>query len=432
MDYQALYQEKLRTVRQVLRTVKSGDVILAANNYAEPGEILGNLHEIARRVERVRVWKGRGGLYPFMVDPTMRGHVEMYSGFLSPTLRKNSLPTGLVDFVPTDSLGCYTTAEMAYPPTILMAAVPPMDENGLFHLPMNHGDGELDALRNPKLRIILEVNRQLKSTCGAQVISIENVDMLVESDRTPFSPAATVPTEQERRIGEAVASLIRDGDTIQLGFGSVPDAVGMALRDKQDLGLHTEIFTPPLMELVSSGVITGARKTSDRGLHVYSFAESDPVLADFLAHRADCVLRSGAEATDPLVIARQEHIVSVNSLVEMDLTGQVCAESIGTRQISGSAGTFCFAYGAFRSAGGKGILAFPSRTAKGRPKISAILTPGAAVTIPRNYVDWVVTEQGVANLRGRSIRDRAKALISLAHPDDRAELTRQAKMIGYL
>ena len=328
--------------------------------------------------------------------------------------------------------GYYTTAETAYPPNILIAAVPPMDENGRFYLSMNHGDGELTALRDPKRRIILEVNPRLKPTRGAQGISIEDVDMLVESSRTPFTPARKVPTALEQQIGEAVANLIQDGDTIQLGFGSVPDAVGMALTDKCDLGIHTEIFTPTLMELVSSGVITGAQKTSDRGQHVYSFAESDPVLADFLAGMENCVLRSGAEVTDPLAIARQEHMVSVNSLVEIDLTGQVCAESIGTRQISGSAGTFCFAYGAFRSEGGKGILAFPSRTAKGRPRINAMLTPGAVVTIPRNYVDWIVTEQGIANLRGKSIRDRAKALISLAHPDDRAELTRQAKMIGYL
>lgn len=433
-DFEKLYLEKKRTVSQVLRTIQSGDVIFTTNNYSEPAEILSHLHEIAPNVENVKVWKGRSGLYPFMVDPGMKGHIEMYNYFFGPTFYKNSLPLGLVEHVPTDLQSYFTVAVSGHPANIAITASTPMDEHGNFHVPMNHaadGLGMLDAVANHKT-IIVEVNPNLHCMRGAVAINIRDVSMLVEAPRPEFTVPSIDPTPLDQKIGEAVASLVNDGDTIQLGIGGIPGAVGLFLKDKHDLGIHSEMFTSSMMELIQAGVITGARKTYDKGLHVCAFAEGVPELYPFLQSREDCVLRSGYEVVDPFNIARQDNMVSINTLVEIDLTGQVCAESIGPKQISGSGGGFCFAYGTYRAKGGKGILAFASRTAKGRSKIQCTLTPGAVVTTPRNYVNYIVTEYGIAQLKGKTIPERAKALISIAHPDDRAELTRQANALYYL
>ena len=433
-DFEKLYQEKKHTISQILDTIKSGDVIFTTNNYSEPGEILSHLHEIAPNVENVKVWKGRSGLYPFMVDPAMRGHIEMYNYFFGPTFYKNSLPMGLVEYVPTDLQSYYTVAVSGHPSNVAIAAVTPMDENGDFHVPMNHaadGLGMLAALEQHQ-RIILEVNPNLKHMHGAVAINIRQVDMLTEVDRPEYTIPNIESTPLEQKIGEAVASLVSDGDTIQLGIGGIPNAVGSFLKDKKDLGIHSEMFTSSMMELIQAGVITGARKTYDKNLHVCSFAEGIPELYPFLASREDCILRSGRDVVDPFNIARQDNMVSINTIVEMDLTGQVCAESIGPKQISGSGGAFCFAYGTYRSKGGKGILAFPTRSSKGQSKIKATLTPGAVVTTPRNYVDYIVTEYGIAKLKGKTISERATELIAIAHPDDRAELRRQAKMLSYI
>lgn len=433
-DFEQLYREKQRTIPQVLATIRSGDVIFTTNNYSEPGEILSHLHEIAPQVEDVKVWKGRSGLYPFMVDPGMKGHIEMYSFFFGPTFYKNSLPLGLVDYIPSDLQSYFTVAVSGHPANICIAAVSPMDENGNFHVPMNHaadGLGVLDAIENHKT-IILEVNPNLHHMYGAVAINIRDIAMLVEVDRPEYTVPNIPSTPLEQKIGEAVASLVSDGDTIQLGIGGIPNAVGAFLKDKHDLGIHSEMFTSSMMELIQAGVVTGARKTYDKGLHVCSFAEGVPELYPFLQSREDIILRTGRDVVDPFNIARQDNMVSINTLVEIDLTGQVCAESVGPRQISGSGGGFCFAYGSYRSQGGKGILAFPSRTAKGQSKIKATLTPGAVVTTPRNYVDYIVTEYGIAQLKGKTISERANALIAVAHPDDRSDLQRQARALHYL
>lgn len=433
-DYQQEYQEKSHTVPEILATIRSGDVIFTTNNYSEPGEILSHLHEIADRVENVKVWKGRSGLYPFMVDPAMKGHIEMYNFFFGPTFYKNSLPMGLVEYVPSDLQSYYTVAVSGHPSNVAIAAVTPMDENGYFHVPMNHaadGLGMLAAMEQHQ-RIILEVNPNLKHMHGSVAIHLRDVDMLTETDRPEYVIPNLKPTETEQKIGEAVASLVHDGDTIQLGIGGIPNAVGSFLMDKQELGIHSEMFTSCMMDLIQAGVITGTRKSFDRGLHVCAFAEGVPELYSFLAGRKDCILRTGRDVVDPFEIAKQDNMVSINTLVEMDLTGQVCAESIGPKQISGSGGAFCFAYGAYRSKGGRSILAFPARSGKGHSKIKATLTPGAVVTTPRNYVDYVVTEYGIARLKGKTIRERAEALISIAHPEDRPALRCQARGLLYL
>ena len=216
-----------------------------------------------------------------------------------------------------------------------------------------------------------------------------------------------------------------------MGIGGIPDTVGRYLVTKNDLGLHTEQFTSSMAGLIEQGVITGKRKAYDKELHVGVFADGTHELYKYLHDNPKCLMKPGPEVVNPFNIARQDHMVSINTLVEIDLTGQIAAESIGPVQYSGSGGGFCFTLGTYYAEHGKGIMAFTSRTNKGLPKIKAQLTPGAIVTHQRNYVQYVVTEYGVVNLRGMDVRERAKALISIAHPDDRDALDAAARELCY-
>jgi len=432
-DYQKIYEEKKGTVQDCLDLIQSGDVIYATNNYSEPREVLSHLHEIGDRVENVKVWKGRVYDYPFMFDENLKGRIDMYTYFYGSRMYKESFPMGLVDFVPVDLAGYYAVAVASKPANVILTIATPMDENGMLYLGPNHiseAEAVQDAIDNHKT-LIVEVNPNIHTMRGAQAIPIEAVTRLVEVDTPEYCLKPAEPTPVEQKIGQAVADLVNNGDTIQLGIGGIPNAVGKALADKRDLGIHTEMFTSSMMELIQAGAITGAKKNIDRGLHVCTFAEGVKELYPFLQENKNCVLRSSIEVANPFVIAQQNNMVSINTCVEIDLTGQVCAESIGPKEISGSGGAFAFALGAYHSKGGKGILAFPSRSAKGISKIKSILTPGAVVTTTRNYVNYIVTEYGVAKLKGASVRERAQQLIAIAHPEDREKLTAAAKALMY-
>lgn len=433
-DYQKMYRDKLATLEQCLSLIHSGDIVYTTHNHSEPLTILEHLHERAPYVEDVKVWKGRSGHFPIMYEPSMKGHMEMLTYFYGPTFYRESVPLGLIDQVPSDLAHYFSAAILYHIPTVYYTGVGAMDENGVFWMGMNHTEeGEsIQYAIDHKLPIVVEVNHNLHHARGGQQIPIEAVTYILEADRREQDLPGIQPTELEDRIGAAVAEIVSDGDTIQLGIGGIPNAVGMYLRSKNDLGIHTEMFTNSMMDLILSGNITGRNKNIDRGLHVFSFAEGRENLYEFIQSREDCVSRRASEHISPMTIAKQDHFVSINTCVEIDLTGQVCSESVGPKQISGSGGAFCCAYGAFESKGGKGILAFPSRTAKGMSKISATLTPGAIVTVPRNYVDYIVTEYGVARMKGATVRQRAQQLIRIAHPEDRPRLTAEAKKLGLI
>ena len=428
-DYSKMYADKLRTIDEALATIKSGDVIFTTNNYSEPAGFLGKIHEIAPRVENVMVWKGRSGEYPFMSDPSMKGHIGMYAFFYGPLFAKKSRPLDLVEFVPTDLANYYYVAVAGHPANVYVTGVTEMDENGYFYLPMNHvADGvSMQHAMDTDATIIVEVNRNYHRMNGSLRIPIDKVSMIIEHDRPESITPNMESTEVEKRIGEAVADLVQDGDTLQLGIGGIPNAVGLFLKDKRDLGIHTEMFTTAFMELIQCGAVNGERKAVDKGLHICAFVEGVKELYPFVSENKNIILRAAPDVVDPFIVAQQDHITSINTCVEVDLTGQVCSESIGYHQISGAGGAFCFAYGSFRAAHGKNILAFQSKAHNGSYKIKSILTPGAVVTIPRNYVDYIVTDYGVAQLKGRTIAERARQLIAIAHPDQREELLADAR-----
>ena len=310
-----------------------------------------------------------------------------------------------------------------------------MDENGKFQISlcmMWEPETFAAVMAQPDHRIILEVNPQQVHVKGGLEIDINDVSCLYEVDEPLAEIPAMQATEVEDTIGGLVSELVHDGDTIQLGIGSLPDAVARHLMDKHDLGLHTEMFTSSMGEMIRRGVITGERKNYYKGVHVGSFAGGDRALYETMQNTPTLRIVPGSYGVNPMTIMQNDNMVSINTILEMDLTGQVCSESIGPRQFSGSGGGFCFAYGALHSKGGRGILAFASRSKKGMPKIKPMLTQGAVVTIPRNYVDYIVTEYGVAHLRGCSVKERTEKLISIAHPDDRAELRREAEKLFYI
>ena len=431
-DYKKIYESKKGTVEQALDLIKSGDVIWCSNNYNEPATLFGRLHEIADRVENVIVYKSRIGEYPFLITPGMDGHINCANYFYGPSYRKaHQLRNAM--FIPVDLPNYYRCVNMHRPCNIFTAQVSPMTEDGKLYIGMNQTIeyyAVKDAIEQKKT-IILEVNPNLTYMNGSAYIPVDAVTLLYEVDTPEYTIGGIKTTELEDQIGKTVADLIDDGDTIQMGIGGIPDTVGRYLLTKNDLGLHTEQFTSSLVQLIGNGNITGKNKVFDKELHVGVFADGTHELYQYLHDNPQCVMKPGPEVVNPFNIAKQDHMVSINTLVEIDLTGQIAAESIGPTQYSGSGGGFCFTLGTYYAEHGKGIMAFTSRTNKGLPKIKAQLTPGAVVTHQRNYVQWVVTEYGAVNLRGTDVRERAKLLISIAHPDDRAELEAAAKELCY-
>ena len=307
-----------------------------------------------------------------------------------------------------------------------LAAASPMDEHGYFNLGLAGSVSQV-LLQKAK-HIYLEVNPKLPRVGSAPMVHISQVTALCEHEAAlPVSPPVEIDPVS-RTIGELIASEVPDGATLQLGIGAVPEAVGLALREKRELGIHTELFTDSMVELLTCGAATNERKPLYRGKSVATLTFGSQRIYDYINDNPAFLMLPVDHVNDPAVIAQHPNCISVNAALEVDLFGQVCAESMGTRHISGTGGQADYVRGATHSKGGKSFIAFPS-TAKGGTvsRITSTLTPGAVVTTSKNDVDRIVTEYGIAELRGRTLSQRAKALIAVAHPDHRDRLTFEAK-----
>ena len=430
MDYQNQYHEKLCEVDDVLTSIRSGEQICTAGVLCEPLTFLERFHEIVPRLEDVLLLKGRNIDVPFLQMPDLHEHVTVIGHLFDAALRRamsggaiTHIPSNLHDFMPN------RVAFRSIDTFIAMAT--PMDEFGNFYI-CGCGMWEYTAATTAK-RIILEINPELPRFHGSACINISTVDMLYEAPRPITEYPRSVPTNTDRIIGELVASLVNDGDCIQLGIGGMPEAVGLSFMNKHDLGLHTELFTPVMGELMEAGVITSACKNVDRCEHVGTFVMGDRKLYHTLSADPRVRFADVTYTNNPAVIASIDNMVSVNAAMEIDLTGQICSESIGPVQFSGTGGAFDFAYGTLNSKGGRYILAMTSTTKNySISKIKTTLTPGAVVSVPRNLADIVVTEYGIAYLRGRTVRERTNALISIAHPDFRDQLRHDAKELNFI
>ncbi len=427
-DIRAEYERKKQSVEKILEKIRSGDKIFVGFYGGEPRTILRRIHEIAPRVSDVEIWKATDMEdFPVFTDPAMEGHFEMKSIFYGKTAREIS-KTRPVDYFPNDLHSCMRLKNEQDPCNVFMVTAAPMDEEGYFTLG-SWVQIERDALEAADT-VILEVNPNAPRTFGDTAIHISEADWILETDAAlpempeiPFTPV-------EEAIGENVAELIRDGDCIQLGIGGTSNVVARKLVDKHDLGIHSEMFTDSMMELMKKGVINCSRKNLNPGLAVASFAWGSRQLYDFIDGNRDIVFRRSSYVNDPFIIAQNDNMVSINTTLQVDLTGQVCSESIGPRQYSGTGGAFDFAYGALHSRGGRGIVAVQSTAKNGTiSRITPMLTEGAMVSITRNVVDNIVTEYGVAPMRGRTVRQRVQNLIAVAHPDFREELKKKAEYL---
>jgi len=358
--------------------------------------------------------------------PEMAGHFRHRALFIGPNARA-AVNEGRADYVPvflSDVPRLFDSGAIPLD-AVLVNATPP-DSHGFCSLGTSV-EAMHAAIRDAKT-VIVQFNRSMPRTLGESFIHVDDIDLAVEVDVPPYEHSIGVIGEVERRIGEHVADLVLDGATLQLGIGAIPSAVALALGDKRDLGVHTEMFTDAIVDLVESGVVTGARKERNRGKIVTAFMMGTQRLYDFVHDNPMIEMRSVDFTNDTHVIRSFSRMVAINSAIEVDLTGQVVADSIGHRMYSGVGGQMDFIRGAALAEEGRAIIALPSTAAAGtRSRIVATLALGAGVVTTRAHVRTVVTEWGVAELFGKSVAERVRALIAIAHPDFRDQLRADAR-----
>ena len=429
-NYLELYEQKRTTLDAVLGSIRDGEVICTSGVLCEPTEFYEHLHEVLLNLHDIDIIKGRQKAYPFY-DITEPGHYRIIAHMFDTPMRR-AYPYGTVSHIPCNLHNFIEMHRSFKPINKFIAMATPMDEKTGNFVISGSVMWEQSAFEEAE-EIILEVNPLLPKFPGCVTVPIERVSMLYEAPRPPEVYPFAEPTEIDTKIGGYIADLVNDYDCIQLGVGGIPNAVGNAFFEKKGLGLHSELFSPIMGKLIEAGVITGEAKTMDRGLHVGTFTRGDEELYRTLSTNPHVLFRPASYTNDPFIISAIDNMVSINTALEVDLTGQICSESIGTQQFSGTGGASDFAYGAQHSKGGRGIVAIKSTMQKGLvSKIKATLTPGAVVSISRNLADIVVTEYGVAYLRGRTVRERVENLIAVAHPDFRSELRREARKLGYI
>lgn len=429
---QKQYAEKLSTVPDVLAKIRSGDKIVTGFSAGEPQALLSQMHTIAPQVENVELWTAMSfPKYEVLMNPDMKGHFEANTWFHGPGSRA-AFDAGIISTVPAHlHNGIWRSIEVEKPNIFFGTCTPP-DQHGYVYMAMGLVYERI-MLERETTMVVLEVNPNMPRVYGETEIPISRVDHFIEVDYpVPALPPAQ-PSERDLVIGQNAASLVHDGDTFQLGIGAIPNAVALAFMDKKNLGVHTEMLSSSVADLVEAGVVNGSRKTLHKGKIIATFMLGDQKLYDFADCNPSVQLLDGRYVNDPRVIAQNDNMVSINTTIQVDLSGQACSEGIGHRMYSGSGGQNDTAEGAIHAKNGRSILCLYS-TAK-NDTISTIVPtfyPGAVVTLSRNNIDYIVTEYGIALMKGQSIRQRAKNLIAIAHPKFREELAYAVKEQGII
>ncbi len=433
-NWLAEYNKKLVTAEEAVKVVKSGDWIEHAFGINGANELDAALAERKDELYNVNIRCDIGVWphYTLEADPT--GKHFYWNAWHFGGLDRKYYDKGLLSYVPMKFHECpELTRNHASPPNVFMATVSPMDKHG--YLNFGAGCPSAWAAIEKADYVIVEINTNMPRVLGGnqESIHISQVDYLVETnnDLLPTLPNVK-PSEAEELIAKHITARLFDGCCIQLGIGGIPNAVGniIANSDLKDLGVHTEMYVDAYLEMTKAGKITGAYKNIDKYKQVFSFAMGSQELYDFIDDNPGLAAYSVDYTNNPTIIASIDNFVSVNACIEIDLFGQVCAESVGTRQISGTGGQLDFVEGAFKSKNGQSFVCMTS-TFKGKngleSRIKPILTPGAIVTDPRSATHMIVTEYGVAQLKGQTTWQRAEALIEIAHPDFRDDLIREAE-----
>lgn len=429
-NWQKKHQHKLVGAAEAVKRIKSGDRVVIGHACGEPQALTKAMTERYQELQNVEIVHMVAMGDSAYAQPGMEKSFRHNALFVGRSTRK-AVEEGRADYTP-----CFFSEiprlfkEKILPVQVALLQVTPPDEEGFCSYGIS-ADYTVAAAETAEL-VIAQVNRRLPRTQGAR-IHLDNISLLVEQEEDLIELPSPVIGDVERSIGQQIANLVPDGATLQLGIGAIPDAVLLFLKDKKDLGIHSEMFSDGVVDLVNAGVITNRKKTINSGLFVATFLMGTRKLYDFIDQNPVVYLRPSDYVNDPCVVGQHENMISINSAVQVDLMGQVNAEMMGSKQFSGIGGQVDFVRGASRSPGGKSIIALPSTAAKGSvSRIVIELDKGAAVSTSRNDVQYVVTEYGTANLRGKSIRQRAAALLEIAHPKFQPSLQEQAKKIGLL
>jgi 4-hydroxybutyrate CoA-transferase len=432
------YEYQLQTVspETAVRAIRSGDRVFLSGNAAVPQKLLAALVENAPNLKDVEICQALSIGSSDYVGPGLAGHLRVNTMFIGENVRE-AVQQGRADFTPVFlSEFPLLFKQGTLPLDAALVHVSPPDEHGFCSFGLEVGLTK-SAAESAKI-IIAEVNRQMPRTLGDSFIHVSKLNYIIPVDYPiqEFCMADKGISKVVETIACNIAELIPNGATMQMGIGAIPDAVLKHLYQKKDLGIHSELFSDGVIELVEAGVLTNARKTLHPGKIVAGFIIGTRKLYDWADNNPLIELHPTEYVNDPFVIAQNERMVAINSAIEIDLTGQVCADSIGPKLYSGVGGQLDFIYGASRSKGGVPIIALPSATILKDgtlvTRISAMLRQGAGVVTSRNHVRHVVTEYGVADLYGKSIRQRARQLIDIAHPCFRADLEKQASELNYL
>ena len=436
MNWTYAYQSRIVSPQDAVRAIKSGNRVFLTGNVSVPQTILSALVECASRLRDVEICQALSIAPTDYVGPGMEGHLRVNSMFISSNIRK-AVQDGRADFTPVLlSEFPLLFKQGILPLDVAFVHLSPPDEHGYCSFGVEVGLTK-SAAQSAKT-IIAEVNKQMPRTLGDSFIHVSKLDFIIPVDYPipEVHMAEDGKSEVIEKIASYVAELIPNGATMQMGIGAIPDAVLKFLHHKKDLGVHSELFSDGVIELVNIGVLNSARKTLHPGKIVAGFILGSKALYDWADDNPLIEMHRTEYVNDPFVIAQNERMVAINSAIEIDLTGQVCADSIGPKLYSGVGGQLDFIYGASRSTGGVPIIALPSTTTLRDgtlvPKIVSMLKPGAGVVTSRNHVRYIVTEYGVADLYGKTIRQRARQLINVAHPEFRADLEKQAQELHYL
>lgn len=416
---------------EAVAPIRSGQSVYVHGASATPETLLAALTARAADLEDVKLIhlhiEGPG---PHLA-PEMAGHFRHLALFIGPNARR-AINEGRAEYIPAFLSDVpHLFRRRILPLDAVLINVTPPDEHDFCSLGTSV-DGTLAAIESADL-VIAQLNRGMPRTLGDAFVHVSQIDLGVEVDQPPHAHQMPRIGELERRIGGYVADLVPDGAVIQMGIGAIPAAVGLDLVTKKDLGIHTEMFTDVLVELVESGAVTGRRKEINRGKIVTAFMMGTQRLYDFVNDNPMVEMRPVDYTNDTAVIRRLRRMTSINSAIEIDLTGQVCADSIGSRFYSGIGGQMDFVRGASLAEDGRAVIALPATAMGGaQSRIVPFLKQGAGVVTTRGHVQTVVTEYGVAELHGRSVAQRARALIAIAHPDFRDELTAAARETHFL
>ncbi len=431
------YKSKIVSAEEAVKVVKSGDRVVLHANSCYPEILVNAMCERYQELNDVEIAHLTIFQKPRFIDPEMQGHFCHNALFTSGVTRK-AINEGRADFTPIFLSEIPIAIEKGVIPVdVLFLNLSPPDKHGYCSFGVSNEISKT-AAECAKI-VIAQINPKMPRVLGDNFIHIDKIDYLVECEQelvdVPMVDPNITPEEQKvyTRIGEIIASMIKDGDTLQMGIGAIPDAVLSFLTDKKDLGIHTEMFSDGLIDLIEMGVVTCDKKSLLPGKIVASFVIATKKTFDYIENNPFIEFRTTKFVNDPFNIARNDNMVSINSAIEVDLTGQVCSHSIGHKIYSGFGGQVDFIRGASRSKNGRAILAFPS-TAKNDTisKIVPTLNYGAGVTDTQADVHYIVTEYGVANLWGKTLRERVKELIKIAHPKFRDELEKKAREFKYL